>query len=112
MYLCVTSFKYSGTVTARKENVAILFFDAQARCLAYMKWVFEILCAVKEDYGANYMPNSAELLGILSLHIIAHRKPTLQESHYEEQFDSVMMFRSKHPLFADFFVKFRNFFFL
>lgn len=48
--------------------MASLFFDAQTRCLAYMEWVFEIFCAVKKDYGANYMLYSAELLGILSVH--------------------------------------------
>lgn len=35
--------------------MASLFFDAQTRCLAYMKWVFEIFCTVKKDYGANYV---------------------------------------------------------
>lgn len=73
--------------------MAILFFDAQTRCLAYTEWVFEILCAVKEDYGANYTLYSAELLGVLSLHIIAHREHTSQERHYEEQFESVVIFR-------------------
>lgn len=51
-----------------KKSMASLFFDAQTRCLAYMEWVFEIFCAVKKDYGANCVPYSAELLGILSVH--------------------------------------------
>lgn len=64
-----------------------LFFDAQTRCLAYMEWVFEIFGAVKKDYGANYMLYSAELLGTLSVHIIAHGS-ILCENHtiYERQF--------------------------
>lgn len=67
--------------------MASLFFDAQMRCLAYMEWVFEIFCAVRKDYGANYMQYSAELLGILSVHIIARGEHTLLERLYEEQFD-------------------------
>lgn len=67
--------------------MASLFFDAQMGCLAYMEWVFEIFCAVKRDYGGNYILYAAELLGILSVRIIVHREHTLQESHYEEQFD-------------------------
>lgn len=61
-----------------------LFFDAQTRCLAYMEWVFEIFCAVRKDYGTNHMLYSAEVLGILSVHIIAHGEHTLLETHYEE----------------------------
>lgn len=62
-------------------GIAGVCFDAQTRCLAYMEWVFEIFCAVKKDYGADYMLYYAELLGILSVHIIAHGEHTLLEPH-------------------------------
>lgn len=65
----------------KKKSTASLFFDAQTRCLAYMEWVSEIFCAVKKDYKANYMLYSAELLGILSEHIIGHGEHTLLEPH-------------------------------
>lgn len=68
-----------------KKSTASLFFDAQTRCLAYIEWVFKIFGAVKKDYGANYMLYSAELLGILSVLIIAHGKHTLLEPHDEEE---------------------------
>lgn len=70
----------------KKKSMASLFFDAQTRCLAYIEWVFKIFGAVKKDYGAIYMLYSAELLGILSVHIIAHGKHTSLEPHDEEQF--------------------------
>lgn len=46
-----------------------------------MEWVFEIFSTVKEDYRTNYMLYSAELLGILSVHIIAHGESVLCRSH-------------------------------
>ena len=61
-----------------------VFFDAQTRCLAYIEWVFEIFCAVKKDYRENCMLYSAEQLGILSVHIIAHGEPTFLETLHEE----------------------------
>lgn len=58
-----------------------VFFDAQARCLAYMEWVLEIFCAVKKDYRENGM-----LLcrATLSVHIIAHGEPTFLETLHED----------------------------
>lgn len=55
-----------------------MVFDAQARCLAYMEWAFEIFCAVRKDYEADCVADSAEPPGILH---------DLQVPDCAEQFD-------------------------